>query len=151
MTFLTYENKKKGIKINYPPDWEVVEDEWRIELAFTAPFESSVQYRGSVVVDVQDISEHPMTLDEYTDLSLKEIEQVIGNLKINKIAQTILVGNKAHKLIFSRKQGEYDLKMMQIWTIIGNEVYTISYSHGFEYFPKYLKIVQEMANSFKII
>ena len=165
MTFLTYENLDRGIRIKYPEDWEVVEDEWLIDLAFTAPFESGGQfsngtaceqssaerYRGSVVLSVEDISNEPMTLDEFTEFSLIEIKKDDDLEEIPVQSPAKLAGHDAFKISCVFNKANFKIKFWQIWTIIENKLYSLSYSHVAQYFSKYLVIVEEMANSLNII
>ncbi len=165
MTFLTYENPQRGIRIKYPEDWEIVEDEWLIDLAFTAPFErggalsfgtaceqsKAESFRASLVVSVEDLSKEPMNLDEFTKLSLIEIQKDEDLEELVESVPNKLAGNEGYKVVCIIKKANFKIKFWQIWTIIKNKLCSLSYSHAEEFFSKYIEIVEEMAISLEII
>jgi len=149
----------------YPEDWEVVEDEWLIDLAFTAPFESGGElslgtaceqssaksFRGSIVVSVEDLSEEPMSLDEFTKLSLIEIKKDGDLEELIEQTSTELAGHKAFKIICVFNKANFKIKFWQTWAIIENKLFSLSYSYAAEFFFRYMEIVEEMASSLEII
>jgi len=165
MTFLIYEDVERGIRIKYPEGWDVIEDEWRIDLAFTAPYEvngifncgtsceqSHVDnFRGSVVVGVEDLSKEPMTLEELNELTLQEIKKDEDLQEIFEQTPAKLAGQNAYKMGCIVKRANYEIKFWQIWALKDNKLYGISYSHSSKYFLKYKHLVEEMANSFEIL
>ena len=151
MTLIPFTSDKYGIKINYPSNWEVVDKEWGIFLAFTGPFEDDLLFRPSLVVDIQDMAEDSMSLEEFTVLSLEEMKQMDTGFKLLEQKETTLIDEKAIRIEHIGKQASYSLKGLQIWAIHNNAVYALSYTHGEKYYSKYLDIVSEMINSFQKI
>lgn len=165
MTFLTYENPERGIRIKYPEDWEIVEDEWLIDLAFTAPFErggalssstaceqsSAESFRGSLVISVEDLSKEPISLDEFTKLSLIEIQKDEDLEELIESIPVKLAGNDGYKVVCIITKANFKIEFWQKWTIINNRLYSLSFSHAAQFFSKYLEVVEKMASSFIII
>lgn len=119
---------------------------------FLSPHESASDvFRENLNVLVQDISAQPMTLSEYTDMSVDQISQFITDLDILESGETTLAGNPAHKAVYTGKQGVYDFKWMQVWFIKDNKAYVITYTSEIDTYADYLETVQEMIRSFEII
>ena len=63
-----------------------------------------------------------------------------------------LAGNPAHKTVFlaSSGSGLFKIETMLVWTVKGNNVYTISFNSEAAKYPTYVPIVQKMINTFEI-
>ena len=120
--------------------------------AFLSPQESASDiFQENLNLIVQDLSTQPMTLQEYTELSVGQVEQFITDARILDSSATTLDGNSAHKLVYTGKQGQYSLKWMQVWTVIDNTAYVLSYTAEANKYNDFLDTAQEMVNSFEII
>jgi serine/threonine-protein kinase len=150
--FLIYENKVEGIKIGYPADWTKKEQYMESVVAFLSPKESpSDTFQENVNIIVQDLSAQPMTLEEYTELSINQIGQLVTNANIIESEATSLANNPGHKLVYTGIQGEYELKWMQIWTIKDNKAYIITYTAQIDKYSDFLEPVKQMIDSFEIL
>jgi len=120
-------------------------------VAFIAPREgASDVFQENVNILVQDLSAQPMTLDEYTQLSVSQIGQVITDSNILDSSAVTLAGIPGHRVVYTGKQGQYDLKWMQVWTMQNNKAYVISYTAETGKYSTFLGTVQEMIDSFEI-
>ena len=120
-------------------------------VAFLSPIEgTSDDLQENVNILVQDLSAQPMTLDEYTDLSLGQIEQFVTDAVILDSSAATLAGNPGHKAVYTGKQGQYDLQWMQVWTVKNDKAYVISYTAEATEYSAVLATVQEMIESFEI-
>jgi len=150
--FLTYDSPAYGIRIGYPSDWTKSEQFMGSVVAFLSPTESTSDiFRENLNVIVQDLSTQPMTLDEYTELSVSQIKQFFTDANITDSSATTLDGNPAHKVVYTGKQGQYNLKWMQVWVVKENKAYIISYTAEVNKYPDFLGTIQQMINSFEII
>ncbi len=152
--FLTYESSAHGIRLKYPSDWTKTEQIEGNLVAFYSPMESLLDtYREGLGVAVQNIS-HPMTLDEYTQLSLDQLKQISNTIIIDSSATT-LAGSPAHKVVYTGKielsDKQVDVKFMQVYTIKDNKVYILTYVAEAKKYSKFLGTIQEMVDSFEII
>ena len=111
---------------------------------------TSDDLQENVNIVVQDLSAQPMTLEEYTDLTLGQIEQFITDAKILDSSPATLAGNPGHKAVYTGKQGQYDLEWMQLWTVKGNKAYVITYTAEAREYSAVLATAQEMIESFAI-
>lgn len=154
--FLTYTNATYGITIVYPEDWEKKTGEMGTVVAFLSLREgASDDFRENVNIAIQDLSAQPMTLDEYTNLSLSQLDQYIQNPNVIESSKTTLDGNPAHKLVYTGEMEQQDvrylLKWLQVYTIKGDKLYLITYTSKEDSYSDYLDNVQKMIDSFQII
>ena len=150
--FLTYDSSAYGIRIEYPSDWTKNEQVMGTVATFLSPQESASDiFKENVNVIVQDLSTQPMTLEEYTELSVGQVEQFITDANILDSSVTTLDGTSAHKVVYTGKQGQYSLKWMQVWTIKDNTAYVLSYTAEANKYNDFLDTAQEMVDSFEII
>lgn len=148
----SYENKAYGIKINYPSDWARNEGSMGTVAMFLSPLESSSDtFRENVNIIVQDLSAQPMTLKEYTDLSLAQIGEFVTDSNVISSTATVIDGNPANSIIYTGRQGQYIFKWMQAWAIKDNKAYVLTYTANEDTYNAFLSMVQEMLGSFEII
>lgn len=139
INFLTYENPMYGIRIKYPQGWK------RREAPDMVGF-ASPEKDASLIVNVFDISTHPVTLEEYKQHLVNQCKTPDCN--IIDSGDTTLANNPAYKLVYTM---EGPLNMMVIFTIKDNKLYSLTYTAGSNEYSKYLDTVDEMVNSFEII
>jgi predicted secreted protein len=153
ITMLTYTNSIYGITIQYPQDWLKLEDASAgVPVAFVVrPKESdSDTGRDGIQIIVSNISV-PETLDVYTQNLIQEQEQSRHDFKLIDSTSTTLAGNPAHKIVFTSKIVQHEVKSMYVYTIKNNNSYTVIYSAQSYRYPDSLGIVQQMIDSFEII
>ncbi len=150
--FEIYENSDFDIAIDYPSDWDVSEQVPGAIVAFLSPIESDSDiFRENLNIILQDLSDNPMTLDEYTALSLKQAEQLLTDFKLIESNAAALAGNPAHKIIYTATQGQYNLKVMQSYTIKNDVVYLLTYTAEVDGYQISLETAQQIIDSFRIV
>src|SRR5215212_3991745 len=155
-SFLLYENPTYGIKIQYPSNWMASTNQlptYNSIIGFYSPLESlsdvlPVEFSLSITPYTNNIS-----LDEYTKITSTALEQ--QGMEITESETTTLAGNPAHKITFSpgdqiAQNSPIEFKFMQIFTTIGNKVYSLSYNAEASKFSTHLDTIQQMLNSLKI-
>jgi serine/threonine-protein kinase len=155
-SLLSYENPTYGIKIQYPSNWMASANQlptYNSIIGFYSPLESlsdvlPVEFALSITTYTNNIS-----LDEYTKVTRTALEQ--QGMEITESESTTLAGNPAHKITFSpsdqiAQNSPVEFKFMQIFTTIGNKVYSLSYNAEASKFSTHLDTIQQMLNSVKI-
>ena len=153
---LSYENPTYGIKIQYPSNWMASTNQlptYNSIIGFYSPLESlsdvlPVEFALSITTYTNNIS-----LDEYTKITRTALEQ--QGMEISESSATTLAGNPAHKITFSpgdqiAQNSPVEFQFMQIFTIIGNKVYSLSYNAEASKFSTHLNTIQQMLDSVKI-
>ena len=149
--YKNYVNQDFNIKLSYPDSYELQEGLMGTVAVFLSEKESSTDlFQENLNVIVQDLSAQPMTLDEYNDLSLGQIETLITDSKIISSKKTTLAGKSAYEVIYTGRQGQYNLKWRQLWTVIDNTAYVLSYTSEINQFDNYFEVFNKMIDSFEI-
>jgi serine/threonine-protein kinase len=148
--FVTYENSTYGIRIMHPQEWEIMENYMGTVVLFKASLEdASDMFQENLNVVVGDLPE-PMKLDEFTDANIDQIKSIFAAEVVDS-SSTTLANNPARKVIYNLKQGQYDLKLMQIYMLKGNKAYVITYTAEEDKYSDLLGTIQAMINTFEII
>ena len=157
--FKTYENPTYGINIQYTSNWRVDEgdvysDDYIIDIvSFIAPVTSdSEAYSPSLSLSIDT---QPPNLNENLNEYLTRITNDYGDTLedfevIESDTNSILAGKPAYKLVSIDVEDDIDYKSLEIGTIIGDEVYYITYDAEEEQYSNYLPTVQKMINSLEI-
>ena len=153
MNFLTYRNQSYGVEISYPMDWDISEDFPGVVVIILAPQEDPKDmFRENLNILVQDLTSQPMTMDEYTQLSLAQFEQTVNKFKvIDPLYITNLSGMPAYRITYNQVQGKFKLIGSVAWTLIDNTAYVLTVTAGRKDYDKYEPIFNEMIKSFKIL
>lgn len=150
---LLYKDKELGFRIKYPSDWtkSEVSSEVSPGIRFTPPQENdSHVYQGYVNVSVETL-DTPMTLEEYTEVYVKETREALTNPDISA-SPTTLAGRPAYKVKHTGypEDGDY-YRYLAVWTIKDKKIYRFAYSAPKKYYSSYEKTVEEMRKSFELI
>ncbi|MCV3216849.1 protein kinase [Plectonema radiosum NIES-515] len=149
--FLTYGNSSLGIKIKYPQSWERRDIDNPItgeQVAFVSPKQSNAdKFQEKLTISVEDFSG---TLEDFSDTSTKDITRHLVKAEIQKPGDTILANKSAYKLIYTGKDGENNLKSMQIFTLRGDKAYVITYTAAIDNYDDFIQTAETMIKSFEI-
>lgn len=152
-TFMEYENPMHGIKMQYPADWTVSTSGLRSYsgiVAFYSPLQNLTDILpAQVSLSITTYSQN-VSLDEYTNMTLTEIEQ--QGLEVNESSAFTLAGNPGHRIILTPPPQPIpvSISIMQAWTVIDNKVYQLVYSAERLEFQKYLPLIEQMLDSLQI-
>ncbi len=125
--FKTYENPRYGIRLQYPPDWEVREIEDPITgvvVKFLAPKENESDefYPAEVIVSVEELAE-PMSLDEYRDSAIDQIEMFNPDADILEVREATLANRRAYEVVYI----DTGYRKMEIFTVKEARSYSVVY------------------------
>ena len=150
--FLTYENPELGISILYPSNWEKLANLDNF-VTFTAPPETDTRiYPAALGIKVQELSSQNIPLQEITKVQMSDLKRSNPDLNVLESTSTTIAGKPAHKIVFSAIDNkEVERKAMQVWTVIGNKAFLITYKAEPDKFSSYLPTIERMIDSFKVI
>lgn len=151
-SYSIYENAADRISIMYPSNWQKIEYPagamgygvgHRIIANFLAPLNTSDQWRGSLTIQISSQSD------------LKNI--IPQNVTANT---TNLASHRAFKLEYTNNERIYRnsnltnfntivLKVMQVWTTIGDNTYIFTYNAETSKYQQYLPVMERMLSSFR--
>ena len=151
-SYAAYVNDGFGFKMDYPRDWSKQEGFMGTTVIFLSPMEgSNDRFREILSVMVQDLSTQPMTLDQYTELSIQQIGEIITDGQVISSTKVGFAGGDGWELIYAGKQGQYKLKWKCQYIIFGDKAYLLTYAAEEDKFEKYLTGIEQMFRSFTLI
>jgi eukaryotic-like serine/threonine-protein kinase len=150
--FLTYENPELEISIQYPSNWEKLANLDNF-VTFTAPPETDTRiYPAALGLKVQELSSQNIPLQEITKVQMSDLKRSNPDLNVLESTSTTIADKPAHKIVFSAIDNkEVERKAMQVWTVIGNKAFLITYKAEPDKFSSYLPTIERMIDSFKVI
>jgi hypothetical protein len=151
--FKTYENSQYGITIKHPKDWKPQ------EIGINGDVVKFVHQpsQANVVISVKALSDW-LTLEEYTKQSLSAIENEFLDDKKQvkkynieqKNGNATLAKNPAVQVVYTGKdENNNSLKMMEVWHLKDKKAYIITYEAPSAKYDEFVKIVDEMVDSFE--
>ena len=160
VTLKTYENPGFGLSIQYPSTWAgmqlrgdpFAQTNTSIVAILEAPRENlSDSYRENLIIGVQGPLEDVISLEEYTQNSLNAFRTMSDRVTILESSPSSLSVLPAHEIIYTSSLQNLNLKKMQIFTIVNdNMAYVVTFGAEESQFNKYMPVIMEMVNSVNI-
>ena len=151
-SYLIYENPADKINITYPSNWQKIEYPpgalnygvgHRIIANFLAPLSSSDNWRGSLTIQISSQSDVKNIIPQNTTAT-------VTNLGDHRAFKSEYASNERIYLNSNlSKFNTINLKIMQVWTTIGDNTYLLTYTAEASKYQQYLPVIQRMLNSFK--
>lgn len=137
----------KNFEISYPASWQ--KQEQANAVYFLSPKENEKDmFQENVNLMLQDLSQQPMNLEQYTELSKKQIIENFGASALVSMKTTTLAGQEAKELVYNMNYQGRKLKLKQYWFIKGNTAYLFTYTAEPSQYDKYEKTATELIQSF---
>jgi len=148
--------EKDNFSVNYPENWFSSDQKPQPSVLFliSAPENSQLkdQFRESVNMVIETLPSKTIALEEYTKLSLDQIKSQVPNLEVNSSKNSTLNGLNSRELIWSADFGNgMFLKFKQVFIIIENIAYVITYTATTIDYEEYQKSADKIINSVKFI
>lgn len=142
-------------KVLYPSNWEAKYNS-SIVLFYSPKDDINDQFRENVNVIIQDLSNHPLNISEYTDLTKKQIIDALGEGTILSIKDVKLADYKAKEIIYKMNKKtldgkDFNLQFKQVYFLQDNIAYLITYTAEITRFEQYLVFADKMINSFSLL
>ncbi|MGE5417841.1 MAG: DcrB-related protein [Acidobacteriota bacterium] len=147
---LTYANPNYKITLNYPSAWEKVPGYKQTIVTFGSPLESKNDLFRENVTITTDTLIGKTTLKEYTDQSLERTRNTQPEYKLVQLAPTKVAGYPAHRAIYGSKYGIYQVKILQVFTVVKGRVYTFTFTAQPDKYDKFLAQAAQIIQSVKI-
>ena len=143
---------ENGYSIQYPENWELNKSGQMGTSFMILSALSSQQdnFRENVNLIIQDLSGQNINLDKYVELSENQVKTMIVNGEILESKRQNINGVNFHKIIFTGKQGIYNLKIEQYYFIEKGKAFILTLTCEISEFEKYKETGEKILNSFKI-
>src|SRR5580658_2303971 len=146
--WLTYTDKTYNYSIDYPQEW--VKTSISGGTAFLSLKDGpDDNFRENVNVLIQDLSGHPMTLDQYTELTRNQIKQNYGDSAIISMQPATVAGQNAEVAIYNFKYQSRALKVKQYWFVKTQKAFVVTYTAVPDQFTRYDSTATRVMNSFR--
>jgi len=138
--------------INYPKNWELNSSGQMGTrfIIFSQLTDKNDQFKENVNLIIQDLTGYDFDLNKYVELSENQIKTMIteSNILIN---ERITKNKKEYqKIIYTGRQGVYDLKFIQYYWLENNKAYVLTFTAEVNEFTKFKKTSENILNSFKL-
>jgi len=138
----------KNYEILYPASW--AKQEKLNVIFFLSPQENEKDlFQENVNLILQDLSQQSMSLEQYTELTKKQVTDNLGASAIISLKNITIAGQKGKEFVYNMNYEGKHLKLKQYWFIKENIAYLFSYTAQPEQYAKYENIATEMIQSFK--
>jgi hypothetical protein len=151
--FLTYQNPTYAIKIQYPSDWTLSQTglrDYTNIIAFYSSLQNLTAVPEQLLLSMTHYSQN-VTLNDYSKLVNATLKQ--PGVQIVEAKQvTLTSGTPAYSIVFIPPPSNVPFKpeIMLVWTVKGNNVYTLSFNGDAAKYSLYLPTIQKMISSFEI-
>jgi len=136
-----------GVSLKYPSDWSVEASSAGSPLiVFLDPPGGS--FRRNINILRQSQAE-PFTLDGYTQLSLKQINDIPGGTT-GESRPTTLSGSPAYRLSYRGDLGSGDLRFLAVWTVRSGKAWLVTYTADPDRFDAGLPDVERLLTTVEL-
>ncbi|MFK7808895.1 MAG: hypothetical protein AB8F74_13910 [Saprospiraceae bacterium] len=142
---------KDNYEIMHPADWEVDKSGQMGTsfILFSPQAGPTDNFKENINLVAQDLMGNKMTLDQYLELSMAQIKALITDSEIIT-SERIKEGDREYqKVIYSGKQGIYDLKFEQYFQIVEGKAYVLTFTCANDQFEEYQPLGEKILDSFK--
>ena len=148
-----YRNEKYGIEMKYPFNWKLDEsDNQENAIAKFSPQEDQ-SYLIIPEVEIEVAQSDNTPLDKHTTNAVYQITQ-LPQVKIVDSRPIQFGAGDGHKIVYTAANPDNNIeqKYLQIWTLKGDRIYTVTYKAKSDQYNNFVDIVEdEMLKSLKIM
>ncbi len=145
--------KDNDFTIEYPENWELNKSGQMGTkfILFSKLSNSTDKFRENVNLIIQDLTGSNITLDKYVEISENQIRTLVTNGKIIETNRNTEKEFEYHKMIYTGKQGVFDLKFIQYFWVLENKAFVLTFTTEIDEFDNFVQIGKKIMNSFKIL
>jgi hypothetical protein len=154
--YLTFEDKKFGITIQYPSDWELDAEDSLPEhsltkvMGFYSPKESDTDsFQESLVIKTERLPTS-LALNKAAEKLLSNDARSLPKFDLISSKPTVIKGSPAYSLIYTYKDSDFGkIREMDLLVEKSNMMYVLEYNAKPANFDNYFPTIQKMINTFK--
>ena len=115
-----------GVSLEHPRAWTVEPSTGTDPLVVFLDPSAGVPFRRNINIMVQS-GPRPLTLDEYTQLSLKQFAD-LKTVTIGESRPTTLSGSPAYRVTYRGDLGAGDLRFLAVWTVRSGKAWLVTFA-----------------------
>ena len=143
----TYTDAARGFSVSYPPGWQARKDVLGTAVVLL-PTPAPDQFASNFNVLVQPVPEG-ITLAQLTELSLKQLANVVTDYKLVSQGGATVGGVPARQLEYTGTQGKFALHWQQLYALRGGKAYVLTFTAEQKRFAAERKNAASIVQSFK--
>jgi len=149
ISWVYYYNADYNLRMKYPTDWTLNKDFQGSLAVFVSPKSKDTdEFLENVSIVVQDLTDKPKTLEEYTDVYLKHLNLLLKRMKIVESRKDSLGKLPGYRIVYEL-QGPQGISILtQIWTIKNNTVFIVTGTSAINTYENFKKVFETMLRSF---
>jgi|LSQX01.1.fsa_nt_gb serine/threonine-protein kinase len=146
----THTDKDNKFSIQYPNDWE--KEIRGNSIIFLSPLEGERdRFKENVNFMLQDLSQQPLTLEQYTDITEESVIANLGKQSIFSLKDVTIQGIAAKEFIYNMNMNGNNLRIKQYWFIKNKTAYLFTYTAKPLRYDDYELIANKIIESFKFL
>lgn len=136
--------------VQFPKNWDYISPgQMGTTFMIFSPVSSKEdQFRENVNLLIQDLSTHDLSLDQYAQISEKQIKTLITNSKIIENTKLKKNGLYFQKLIYTGTQGVLKLQFEQYYWVENKQAYVLTFTTEESEFENFKTTGENILNSF---
>jgi serine/threonine-protein kinase len=107
-------------------------------------------FRVNITLVIQDLTGQNISLDDFVKISEDQIKTLVNDGQILENRRFLNNSFEFHELLYTGKQGVFELMWKQYYTINNEKAYILTLTTGVEQFESYKTVGEEIMNSFKL-
>lgn len=138
--------------IKHPSAWEVNKSgQMGTSFILFSPLSNeSDKFKENVNLLIQDLKGYNLSLDQYVEISEGQIKTIVTEGKIISSDRIKKDEREYQRMIYTGKQGIFDLKFEQYYWVIDNQAFVLTLTGEEDEFEGYQEIGEKILNSFEI-
>lgn len=144
--------EQKDFTIQYPDSFELkTSGEMGVTfMLLSRQLSSDDLFRENINLLIQDLKGRNISLDTYVKISENQIATMIVDSDLIESKRIRNGDSKYQKVIYTGKQGAFDLKYEQYYIVENEKAYVLTLTAERNHFDAYQGIGEEIMNSFKL-
>lgn len=143
---------EEDYSIQYPKDWELSQSGQMGTkfILFSALENQEDQFRENVNLISQDLGSNKLDLDQYTEISEKQIQTMLTNCTVYESKRIKNSSGEYQKLTYAADQGAFRLKFEQLYWIENDKAYVLTLTCEESTFSRFKEIGEKIMNTFTL-
>ena len=136
--------------IQYPDNWELNTEKsmGTSFILFTEQTSSEDKFRENINLIIQNLEGYNLNLDDYVAISEEQISKMVTNGIIFESKRLNTNNTEFQKVIFTGKQGIFQLKFVQYYFVKDEKAYVLTFTCEEIQYEKYSLISDQILESF---
>lgn len=147
-------HETEDYRIDYPASWQASGGtQMGADFYAVAPLDGvEDKFRENVSLLVQNVDDvvEAMTLEDFAALSEEQIMKLMTEAEITESEKVTTEGRSYQKMVFTAKQGVFDLKFQQHSFVENGQAFILAFSAERDKFEDYGEIGQKILDSFSV-